>query len=366
MSDPTPYRHQVGGWHKGIQSCVLKDKEGLILKPLKLNANPTYGQKDSNPMPRSSTSDSRKDSDEELNPVCKDELEFYQHLQTSSSQEDVMLKSLVPRFFGSREVVVEDGTGVLSVVLEYGGVGMHFGSHLQRYSYWNDPPDCSISTMLLYFYGLFSVKVVVEMLVTFNGGSQVKYATQRELGFCLTGLRVFHHKNGHLITELRPDACKRLTVTQVFEGLEMFCQSDSSSSIDLQKAVVTQLLCIHDWFLKQRTYKIRCGSILILYDANQLGNGQQTLQTATGDPLTAVVNGGLGVCGCTPKPQPMTGDPLPAANSDLEMCGHTLTVTVKMIDFAHVLYSDGERDENYIFGLENLIKFFNKRVNIKR
>ncbi|KAK8730026.1 hypothetical protein OTU49_008427, partial [Cherax quadricarinatus] len=343
MSDPTPYRHQVGGWHKGIQSCVLKDKEGLILKPLKLNANPTYGQKDSNPMPRSSTSDSRKDSDEELNPVCKDELEFYQHLQTSSSQEDVMLKSLVPRFFGSREVVVEDGTAVPHLVLGDLAAGFQL--------------PCVVDIKMgrtFYYPGKEQYK------------NKVKYATQRELGFCLTGLRVFHHKNGHLITELRPDACKRLTVTQVFEGLEMFCQSDSSSSIDLQKAVVTQLLCIHDWFLKQRTYKIRCGSILILYDANQLGNGQQTLQTATGDPLTAVVNGGLGVCGCTPKPQPMTGDPLPAANSDLEMCGHTLTVTVKMIDFAHVLYSDGERDENYIFGLENLIKFFNKRVNIKR
>lgn len=38
-------------------------------------------------------------------------------------------------------------------------------------------------------------------------------------------------------------------------------------------------------------------------------------------------------------------------------------VSVTMIDFAHVLHSFGNTDENYIFGLENLIKYIdNKEV----
>lgn len=40
-------------------------------------------------------------------------------------------------------------------------------------------------------------------------------------------------------------------------------------------------------------------------------------------------------------------------------------VKVKMIDFAHVLHSFGDRDENYIFGLENLLKYIdNKDVKL--
>lgn len=38
-------------------------------------------------------------------------------------------------------------------------------------------------------------------------------------------------------------------------------------------------------------------------------------------------------------------------------------VTVKMIDFAHVLHANGEEDENYVFGLENLISFFSNSIS---
>lgn len=40
-------------------------------------------------------------------------------------------------------------------------------------------------------------------------------------------------------------------------------------------------------------------------------------------------------------------------------------VRVKMIDFAHVLHSFGNKDENYLFGLENLIRYIdNKDVKL--
>jgi hypothetical protein len=34
------------------------------------------------------------------------------------------------------------------------------------------------------------------------------------------------------------------------------------------------------------------------------------------------------------------------------------SVVVKIIDFAHVFPSEGEKDENFLFGLENIYKMF--------
>lgn len=34
---------------------------------------------------------------------------------------------------------------------------------------------------------------------------------------------------------------------------------------------------------------------------------------------------------------------------------------VKLIDFAHVLHSFGNRDDNYLFGLENLMKYIDNK-----
>ncbi|KAG7160273.1 putative Inositol polyphosphate multikinase beta-like, partial [Homarus americanus] len=119
---------------------VLRGENGLILKPLKLNANPTYSQV----MKGTNTS-----SQSNLIPVCQDELGFYERLQSSTSPDDLKLKTLLPKF---------------------------------------------------------------------HGVHQEKYATQSESGFCVTGLRVYHVETGCLVTELRPDECKRLTTAQVFEG----------------------------------------------------------------------------------------------------------------------------------------------------
>ena len=34
------------------------------------------------------------------------------------------------------------------------------------------------------------------------------------------------------------------------------------------------------------------------------------------------------------------------------------SIVVKIIDFAHTFPSEGEKDENFIFGLENIIELF--------
>ncbi|XP_045594554.1 uncharacterized protein [Procambarus clarkii] len=310
MSDLIPYVHQVGGWHKGIQSRVLKDEDGHILKPVKLNANPTYDTTGSTSPITHLNNDSGKNADKEIAPVCRDELQLYNHVMTSTSQDDVLLKSLMPAYYGSRQIVFEDGTVIPHLILEDLAAGF-------------DLPCVADIKMGSNFYYPGQEK----------NKQRIKYATQSELGFCVTGLRVFHPASGRLITELRPNTCKQLSISETLEGLDKFCQKDTNFCSSLCCAFVTQLMCIHEWFLKQRSYKIRCGSVLILYDAAKL----ETPKISSNDSVTAAVNGEPGVCELTPK------------------------VRVKMIDFAHVLHSSGERDENYIFGLENLIKFFSNK-----
>lgn len=51
---------------------------------------------------------------------------------------------------------------------------------------------------------------------------QIKYATQTSHGFCLTGIRVFNPNNSQLVLDLRPDACKQLTTSEVLNGKKDF------------------------------------------------------------------------------------------------------------------------------------------------
>lgn len=47
----------------------------------------------------------------ELQPVCRDELGFYQRIATSTHQDDVTLKALMPAFHGAQSVPGPDGKG---------------------------------------------------------------------------------------------------------------------------------------------------------------------------------------------------------------------------------------------------------------
>ncbi|XP_042237471.1 inositol polyphosphate multikinase IPK2-like isoform X2 [Homarus americanus] len=294
------YSHQVGGWHKGKQTSVLRGENGLILKPLKLNANPTYSQVMKGTNTSSQSSDKKLSLSDE---VCQDELGFYERLQSSTSPDDLKLKTLLPKFHGVHQVI-KDGEAVPHLVLEDLAHGFE------------QPCVADIKIGRTFYYpGQKKYK------------EKEKYATQSESGFCVTGLRVYHVETGCLVTELRPDECKRLTTAQVFEGLETFCQHDTIYGNDLRHALAAELRHIHDWYLSQHSYKVRCGSILMVYDA------KQTFQSPSRDYVSASVTGGES----SPKTLPK--------------------VKVKVIDLAHVLYSDGERDENSIFGIENLLKF---------
>jgi hypothetical protein len=84
-------------------------------------------------------------------------------------------------------------------------------------------------------------------------------------------------------------------------------------------SVVQQLRSILSTFKKQRKYKIFASSALIAYDAKA---------------VKLFLDGKI-------------------KSSTLSK-----SVSVRIIDFAHVFHSGGERDDNFIFGLENILKLF--------
>nr|XP_027212241.1 acidic proline-rich protein PRP25-like [Penaeus vannamei] len=104
MDNFQDYEHQVGGWHNGSASHILKDSKGHILKPIKLNANPTYEtptkEKDFPFKEKSET----ENNTHELVPVCRDERQFYERVKNSTHPDDISLLPLMPRFYGSVDV----------------------------------------------------------------------------------------------------------------------------------------------------------------------------------------------------------------------------------------------------------------------
>lgn len=172
---------------------------------------------------------------------------------------------------------------------------------------------------------------------------------------------------------------------------------------------MSQLRHIHQWFLDQRLYRVRCSSVLVVYDAAAIATKQDSHPAGGVVQDASVTSEAQDTEGNTQphntsEPQSAAGTTQPLGNLPListkpqtlvswsgdentqpscsqtqgntftdtdkvvvktdtenvseKFCDDSILVKVKMIDFAHMLYAFGERDDNYIFGLEKLIEFF--------
>jgi len=156
-----------------------------------------------------------------------------------------------------------------------------------------------------------------------------KYPPLKNLGFQLLGCRVGHPSGTNLKTiKLDKTWGRSLNEENISDGLQLFLSGAGSSQRSelIKKQILTKLYAIQDLFMSQTRFRFYASSILILYDGISPEEiGSQGSSDSDDDPKHATL-------------------PL---------------VDVRMIDFAHVF--DGEPnclDENYLFGINNLIATF--------
>lgn len=130
-----------------------------------------------------------------------------------------------------------------------------------------------------------------------------KFPARLELGYAFSGIKT--HK-----VQLKKDFGRSLTVDSIGEAFEKFLPQ----TVDDRKVIIHKFLPklerLKRWFEVQKSMKFYCSSLFMIY------------------------------------------------------CRDELEVDVRMIDFAHVFYEPGETDENYLLGLNCLIRDFKKSIDL--
>jgi len=144
--------------------------------------------------------------------------------------------------------------------------------------------------------------------------SDATYAgTKKPFGFSVLGMSVYMGQHKEEFKVLNKEFGKNLTKDNIDDFLQLYFDGENKTAKTKQIAQIflRKLEEIQSFYSQQKTFHIFGSSLLFVYDAISLM----------------------------------------LANDDLEKA-----VVLKMIDFAHVFPAHGVADENYLNGLENLIK----------
>ena len=114
---------------------------------------------------------------------------------------------------------------------------------------------------------------------------------------------------------------KNLKTSEVKIVPEIFLNLKQSPPTELVQIIVDKIKAIRDVFEIQRRYKIYASSLLLAYDSDAVRKYKQGF----------------------------------LKKEDLQKF-----VNIKLIDFAHVFSADGERDDNFLEGLNNLLDLFTR------
>ncbi|CAG7719219.1 unnamed protein product [Allacma fusca] len=147
--------------------------------------------------------------------------------------------------------------------------------------------------------------------------------TKEPLGISVTGMQFYDLMEQRSI-KLDKEFGKHLNVDKIYQAFAEFFNRKAGVHQTIAAKLVEKLLPLNKLFDAQRCYSFFSSSLLIVYDA---------------DRISKMSNGDVNGTHYQPPP-----------NDDW--------LRVKMIDFAHVFPSDGKLDDNYIFGLDNLIRIF--------
>jgi len=199
----------------------------------------------------------------------------------------------------------------------------------------------------------------------------IRYKYQAQLGFRITGFKVYKAKIGR--TELFDRFhCKCIKPDNVVETfIQFFDLEDYPERKGLVDILIQKLQLLLKWFEKQTRFKFFRTSLLISYDGNmQLHPDRSQSSKITGnkgiEDFTNVsrkniyklegseyLNGKFNITGITD----VIGRELLKEHDAMNNDVNPTDVSVNMIDFAHTFLDldSPSLDENYLFGLRSLI-----------
>jgi len=128
-----------------------------------------------------------------------------------------------------------------------------------------------------------------------------KFPPRLELGYSFSGIKTDQ-------IQLKKDFGRSLTIETISEAFEKFLPSYMPDRVAVVEKFMPKLEALRQWFETQTSMQFYCSSLFMVY------------------------------------------------------CRTELTVNVKMIDFAHVFYEPGRKDENYLLGLTSLIRDFKNSI----
>jgi len=234
------------------------------------------------------------------------EANFYLEINRSNHPIDALIRNHIPKFHGLEQVGFTNGIVVTEdfLVLDDVTEGFQLPSVM----------DIKVGTQT---WGPDASEAKQK-----NEAS--KYSgTKGPFGFSILGMIVHAHDESAPIQVQQFDKSfgKNLKTQDVQRVPELFFCHDQKPPSELVKIVVDKIQTIRDVFELQRRYKIYASSLLLAYDSEAVRNFKK---------------------GKITQPQ------------------LALSVNIRLIDFAHVWDSNGERDDNFLRGLNNLLDLFSQ------
>ena len=245
------------------------------------------------------------------------EAEFYRDINMSNDPTDVAIRRHIPRFFGIEDVGFTNGITVTErfLVLEDitdGFVKPNIMDIKIGSQTWG--PDAS------------QKKISQE---------KAKYVgTKGPYGFSILGMLVHAFEGQGLVPFKKFDKSfgKNLKQDDAFQKVpETYFNHEQEPPKELIEIFVEKISEILEVFSNQRKYKIYASSLLLAYDAQAV---QKFKSTAKND------------------------DENTDKKNELRKY-----VNIRLIDFAHVFNANGDKDENFLFGLTNLLDLFQRYLN---